>query len=44
MLGIEAVKFLAYFLIIAALVRVVTAYILERNPDSSLGKSLAFIH
>lgn len=44
MLGVEAIKFLAYFLIIAALIRVVTAAILDRNPDSSLGKSLAFIH
>jgi hypothetical protein len=35
---------LALFVIIAALLRLVTAYLLERNPESTVGKALAFIH
>lgn len=44
MLGVESVKFLALLLILGALVRTTTAYLLQRNPDSAAGKALAFIY
>lgn len=44
MTAVSAIHFLALFIIIGALLRVTTAYLLERNPDSTVAKALAFIH
>lgn len=44
MTAVSALHFLALYIIIGAALRLLEAYLLERDPDSAVGKALAFIH